>query len=48
VKEGDILAQKYNGKSVLEQNSVDLAWGLFLEERFSALRHAICSTDLEV
>jgi hypothetical protein len=33
---------------VAEQNSVVLAWDLFMDERFSDLRHALCSTDEEM
>jgi hypothetical protein len=33
---------------VAEQNSVDLAWNLFMDERFSDLRHALCPTDGEM
>jgi hypothetical protein len=32
------LSEKYQGKSVAEQNSVDLAWKTLMEPRFDALR----------
>jgi class 3 adenylate cyclase len=48
VKENVNIATAYHGKSVAEQNSVDLAWNLFMEEQFSDLRRALCSTDEEM
>jgi hypothetical protein len=48
VKENAAIASAYAGKSVAEQNSVDLAWDLFMDERFIDLRHALCSTDEEM
>jgi hypothetical protein len=48
VKENATIAAAYEGKSVAEQNSVDLAWNLFVDERFSDLRHALCPTDGEM
>jgi hypothetical protein len=47
INENSNLARHYNGKSVAEQNSVDLAWNLLLDERFSILRDAIASTPDE-
>lgn len=48
VEEGCDLAKYYNGRSVAEQNSVDIAWGLLLEPQFSMLRDTICATDTEL
>jgi class 3 adenylate cyclase len=48
VKENVNIAAVYQGKSVAEQNSVDLAWNLFMDEQFSGLRYALCSTDEEM
>merc|ERR1712241_687796 len=48
VQEDDEIARKYNGRSVAEQNSVDIAWELFLEPEFSALQDAVCATDVEL
>jgi class 3 adenylate cyclase len=48
VKENVDIATAYQGKSVAEQNSVDLAWNMFMEERFSDLRRTLCSTDEEM
>jgi hypothetical protein len=48
VKENVDISCQYHGKSVAEQNSVDLAWDLFMDEQFSGLRRALCSTDEEM
>jgi 3'5'-cyclic nucleotide phosphodiesterase len=47
VKEGTIMAQIYNGKSVAEQNSVNVAWDLLLQDKYAQLRSAICVTQEE-
>lgn len=44
IKENSKVAGFYKGKSVAEQNSVDLAWDLLQDDRFSALRSAIHQT----
>jgi len=48
VEEEDCVAIKYKGRSVAEQNSVDIAWALFLEPQFNELRGAVCPTDKEL
>ena len=48
VKEQSELAIKYKNKSVAEQNSVDLAWGLLMESRFDDLRACIYTTQEEL
>ncbi|KAL7567071.1 hypothetical protein ACA910_002795 [Epithemia clementina (nom. ined.)] len=48
VKEAQPLAQRYNGKSVAEQNSVELAWNLLMDDRFRNLRCAIYATEAEL
>lgn len=48
VKEGDSLATKYKSRSVAEQNSVDIAWALFLEPKFDLLRDTICPTHKDL
>jgi len=48
VKENSHLAQVYNGKSVAEQNSVDLAWALLMDKRYGKLRATIFQTDAEL
>ena len=48
VKEGTALSEYYNGRSVAEQNSVDLAWDLFMRPDYIKLRQAICATPEEL
>jgi class 3 adenylate cyclase len=47
VNEKAKLAAHYKGKSVAEQNSVDLAWDLLMDEEYSDLRAAIYKTESE-
>lgn len=47
VKEKQQVAIAYKNKSVAEQNSVDLAWSLLMEDQFSDLRGAIYKTKAE-
>jgi 3'5'-cyclic nucleotide phosphodiesterase len=42
VKEGSLLALQYNNKAVAEQNSIDIAWAVFMADEYSAFRHAVC------
>lgn len=48
IKEGNRLAEVYKNKSVAEQNSVDLAWDLLMDEGFKELRAVIYTTDEEM
>jgi len=48
IKEGAKVAETYNDKSISEQNSVDLAWYLFMDERYSALRGVIYHDEAEL
>mmetsp|Transcript_13427 Transcript_13427/g.37784 ORF Transcript_13427/g.37784 Transcript_13427/m.37784 type:complete len:1181 (+) Transcript_13427:148-3690(+) len=48
VEENDEVAKKYRGRSVAEQNSVDIAWALFLEPQFRDLRKTVCGTEDEL
>jgi hypothetical protein len=48
VKEGDKLADFYHGKSIAEQNSVDLAWELLMDESYEQLRAAIYCNEQEM
>ena len=48
VREGTIVAKLYRNKSVAEQNSVDLAWDLLMDARYSELRAAIYSSHAEL
>jgi class 3 adenylate cyclase len=42
------VADKYRNKCVAEQNSVDIAWDLLMQDRFADLRAAICPNDEEL
>jgi 3'5'-cyclic nucleotide phosphodiesterase len=46
--EDKVLADVYKGKSIAEQNSIDLAWDLFMSRDFTDLRLAICGTEPEM
>lgn len=48
VKEKSPLVVKYKGKSVAEQNSVDLSWTLLMTDKFDYLRQVICSSKQEM
>ena len=41
------MAVKYNDKSVAEQNSVDLAWEILMEDQFEELRSLIYTNQDE-
>ena len=47
VNENDPLAAKYNNKSVAEQNSVDLAWDVFMSDDYTDLQDCIFTTKDE-
>ena len=47
VKENGKMSSYYRGRSVAEQNSVDMAWDLLMQEEFNELRQTIYSTDEE-
>ena len=47
VKEDTPLAQKYNNRSVAEQNLVDLACNILVDSRYDNLREVICPTEAE-
>ncbi|KAL3926574.1 MAG: hypothetical protein SGBAC_013422, partial [Bacillariaceae sp.] len=40
-KEDPTMAKHFQNQAIAEQNSVELAWDLLMEPRFSALRHTI-------
>jgi hypothetical protein len=48
VQEKADVALLYGNKSVAEQNSVDLAWKLLMEDQYSDLRRAIYCTEEEL
>jgi class 3 adenylate cyclase len=47
IKENASVAALYKGKSVAEQNSVDVAWTLLMDERFENLQRTIYESDAE-
>jgi len=47
VKESTSLAARYKNKSVAEQNSVDLAWELLMDEKYANLRRCIYANESE-
>lgn len=48
VKENAKIAELYKQKSVAEQNSVDLAWDLLMDSRYSALQSVIYTNSKEL
>jgi hypothetical protein len=48
VEEHTDAAEKYLNRSVSEQNSIDIGWELFTEDRFQDLRLALCPTKVEM
>jgi len=46
-KEEPSMAQHYQNQAIAEQNSIELAWELLMEARFSALRHTIYGDSVE-
>lgn len=47
VKEQAAVAIAYNGKSVAEQNSIDLAWNILMDPAYSDLRDCIYTAQAE-
>jgi hypothetical protein len=47
VKEGIDVALRYDNKCVAEQNSVDIAWNLLMQEKYHDLLQCICPTEEE-
>jgi 3'5'-cyclic nucleotide phosphodiesterase len=45
VQEGHKLASRYNNKAVAEQNSIDIAWTMFMSAEYSQFRKAVCPCD---
>jgi 3'5'-cyclic nucleotide phosphodiesterase/Adenylate and Guanylate cyclase catalytic domain len=48
VKENSYLASVYKNQSILEQNSVDVAWNLLMTDSFLELRKALCPTEKDM
>jgi len=47
VNEETEIASKYKGKSIAEQNSVDIAWSMLMSDDFADFRAAIYASDEE-
>ena len=47
IEEGSPIAKQYDNKSVAEQNSIDVAWGLLMQDKFAKLRDCIFSNSKE-
>ncbi|CAB9516454.1 Receptor-type guanylate cyclase gcy [Seminavis robusta] len=48
VKEERPLAKKYNNRSVAEANSLDIAWGILMEDKYESLRQCLFETDADL
>jgi 3'5'-cyclic nucleotide phosphodiesterase len=48
VKENPSLGERYDGRSVAEQNSIDMAWNALLLPEYGDLRSAIFGTETEL
>lgn len=47
IEEGSPLALLYKNRSVAEQNSLNLAWDLLMDDQFKDFRSTICATEDE-
>jgi 3'5'-cyclic nucleotide phosphodiesterase len=45
INEGSAIAAQYNNKTVAEQNSMDVAWTLFMADEYSEFRKAVCPSN---
>ena len=48
INENAEMALRFDGKSVAEQNSIDLAWKLLMKDEYVELRNAICATESDL
>jgi class 3 adenylate cyclase len=48
VKEGRDVAIRYESTCVAEQNSVDIAWNLLMQDKYKELRQSICLTEQDL
>ena len=48
IKEEEKMGDLYKGKSVAEQNSLDIAWDLLMSEPFGELRHCLFANQAEL
>jgi hypothetical protein len=44
VKEDTEVSQTYKGRSVAEQNSINISWNILIEPKYAELRKAICDS----
>jgi len=47
VNEGTEMSETYKGKSIAEQNSINLAWSILMQEKYKDLRKTICKSQCE-
>jgi class 3 adenylate cyclase len=47
VYEGTEMSETYKGKSIAEQNSINLAWSILLQDKYTELRKTICKSQAE-
>ena len=48
IQENEELGRHYKGRSVAEQNSLDISWELLMDKKYEALRAALCETPDEL
>lgn len=48
IKENTPVSLLYKNRSVAEQNSMDIAWGIFMEDKYKELRSTIYSSEEEM
>lgn len=47
-KEDPLLDEKFHGKSIAEQNSIDVTWSILLQPNYAKLRRCIFGTSAEL
>lgn len=48
IEENEAMARYYSNRSVAEQNSLDLAWSLLMNNKFKDFLHTLCGTPAEL
>ena len=48
IEENPQLGVKYNDRSVAEQNSLDLAWNILMQEQYSDLLGILCTNQADL
>jgi 3'5'-cyclic nucleotide phosphodiesterase len=48
VKEGTTLAARYHNQAVAEQNSIDIAWAVFMSEEYAQFRKVLCPSERDL